>query len=77
MTLKIYTVRKRDFNKDAYEEYFNRHVLVTEHGFVWSADGRGVEKVFENIGTLTEDSKEQKILAQKIADIVNPYMEIM
>lgn len=77
LTLRIYTVRKRDFNKDAYEEYFNHHALVTEHGFVWSADGRGVEKVFENIGTLTEDSKEQKILAQKIADIVNPYMEIM
>ncbi|MGM9606124.1 MAG: hypothetical protein ACI3XJ_01320 [Oscillospiraceae bacterium] len=77
LTLKIYTVRKRDFPKDVYEEYFNSHPLVNEHGFVWSADGRGIEKVFENIGVLSEDAESQKALAQSIADIVNPYMQLM
>ena len=77
LTLRIYTVRKRDFSKEAYEEYFNTHPLVLEHGFTWSADGRGVEKIFEGIATITEDEKEQRNLAQSIADIVKPYMELM
>lgn len=77
LSLRIYTVRKREFPKDLYEEYFNTHPLVLERGFVWSADGRGVEKVFNNIGMVTESEKDQKNLSQVIADIVKPYMELM
>lgn len=77
LSLKIYTVRKRDFPREAYEAYFSSHSLVTEHGFFRSADGRGIEKVLEDIGTLTEDAKEQKLLVQRICDIVIPYMQLL
>lgn len=77
LDLKIYTVRKRSFTKDAHDEYMTNHVLVKEHGFDWSEDGSGIEKTIYNIGILTEDSKEQKVLVQTITDAVITYLELL
>lgn len=32
LSLNIYTARKATFTKDSYEDYFDSHVWVTEHG---------------------------------------------
>ena len=75
--LKICTRCRRNFPKSAYTEYLSESPLVKEMGFVWNESPYGIKKDIEGIGEITADEKEQKILAEKISEIIKEYLEIL
>lgn len=71
--LKTWTKRRNNFQKSDYIEYLSKSALVREMGF--SKYPLGIEKYIDDIGVISADSEEQKVVVEKVASIITEYLK--
>lgn len=75
--LQIWTRRRKNFPKSDYTEYFSESPLIKEKNFIWNENPYGIKKVLENIGKISAEKEEQKIIAEKVSGIMKEYLELL